>query len=75
MDGSPVSCFVVAECEGALRPRRLLLCGHRPGAAQMWDLTAPIDKAAKPSQTVGGSGMLFKTINYGILLRRVIRLK
>ncbi|CAK1550473.1 unnamed protein product [Leptosia nina] len=56
VDGSPVSCFVVAECEGALRPRRLLLCGHRSGAAQMWDLTAPIDKAAKPSQTVAGSG-------------------
>ncbi|CAH4036884.1 BTB/POZ domain-containing protein KCTD3 [Pieris brassicae] len=56
VDGSPVSCFVVAECEGALRPRRLLLCGHRSGATQMWDLTAPIDKAAKPSQTVGGSG-------------------
>ncbi|XP_053613493.1 BTB/POZ domain-containing protein KCTD3 [Plodia interpunctella] len=48
VDGSAVSCFVVAECEGALRPRRLLLCGHRSGATQMWDLTAPIDKAAKP---------------------------
>lgn len=47
VDGSAVSCFVVAECEGALRPRRLLLCGHRSGATQMWDLTAPIDKAAK----------------------------
>ncbi|CAH0728519.1 unnamed protein product, partial [Brenthis ino] len=47
VDGSAVSCFVVAECEGALRPRRLLLCGHRSGAAQMWDLTAPIDRAAR----------------------------
>ncbi|CAH0400560.1 unnamed protein product [Chilo suppressalis] len=52
VDGSAVSCFVVAECEGALRPRRLLLCGHRSGATQMWDLTAPIDKAAKPAQAV-----------------------
>ncbi|XP_038206901.1 BTB/POZ domain-containing protein KCTD3 [Zerene cesonia] len=50
VDGSPVSCFVVAvQCEGALRPRRLLLCGHRSGAAQMWDLTAPVDKAARPA--------------------------
>ncbi|XP_028170407.1 BTB/POZ domain-containing protein KCTD3 [Ostrinia furnacalis] len=56
VDGSAVSCFVVAECEGALRPRRLLLCGHRSGAAQMWDLTAPIDKAAKPVQPVAGNG-------------------
>lgn len=51
-----MSCFVVAECEGALRPRRLLLCGHRSGAAQMWDLTAPIDKAAKPTQPVAANG-------------------
>ncbi|XP_023935970.1 BTB/POZ domain-containing protein KCTD3 [Bicyclus anynana] len=62
VDGSAVSCFVVAECEGALRPRRLLLCGHRSGATQMWDLTGPIDKAAKALQAVasattsGGSG-------------------
>ncbi|KAF9415458.1 hypothetical protein HW555_006880 [Spodoptera exigua] len=55
VDGSAVSCFVVAECEGALRPRRLLLCGHRSGATQMWDLTAPIDKAVK-LQPVPGSG-------------------
>ncbi|OWR45596.1 hypothetical protein KGM_202336 [Danaus plexippus plexippus] len=57
VDGSAVSCFVVVECEGALRPRRLLLCGHRSGAAQMWDLTAHIDRAAKPTQAVaGGNG-------------------
>ncbi|XP_013183852.1 BTB/POZ domain-containing protein KCTD3 [Amyelois transitella] len=56
VDGSAVSCFVVAECEGALRPRRLLLCGHRSGATQMWDLTAPIDKAAKPGQAVAAGG-------------------
>nr|XP_026494338.1 BTB/POZ domain-containing protein KCTD3 isoform X1 [Vanessa tameamea] len=56
VDASAVSCFVVAECEGALRPRRLLLCGHRSGAAQMWDLTAPIDKAAKPAQAVSANG-------------------
>lgn len=56
VDGSAVSCFVVAECEGALRPRRLLLCGHRSGATQMWDLTAPIDKAARPVQAVGNGG-------------------
>ncbi|XP_049877979.1 BTB/POZ domain-containing protein KCTD3 [Pectinophora gossypiella] len=55
VDGSAVSCFTVAECEGALRPRRLLLCGHRSGAAQMWDLTAPIDKAAKQNQGVAAS--------------------
>ncbi|XP_063628027.1 BTB/POZ domain-containing protein KCTD3 [Cydia splendana] len=55
VDGSAVSCFAVAECEGALRPRRLLLCGHRSGAAQMWDLTAAIDKAAKPATSVGSS--------------------
>ncbi|XP_041969332.1 BTB/POZ domain-containing protein KCTD3 [Aricia agestis] len=48
VDGSGVSCFVVAECEGALRPRRLLVCGHRSGAAQLWDLTAHIDRAARP---------------------------
>ncbi|XP_026314953.1 BTB/POZ domain-containing protein KCTD3 [Hyposmocoma kahamanoa] len=53
VDSSAVSCFTVAECEGALRPRRLLLCGHRSGAAQMWDLTAAIDKAAKPGPTPG----------------------
>lgn len=53
VDGSAVSCFTVAECEGALRPRRLLLCGHRSGAAQMWDLTAAIDKAAKLGPTPG----------------------
>ncbi|GBP74602.1 hypothetical protein EVAR_49183_1 [Eumeta japonica] len=47
VDGSAVSCFVVAECEGALRPRRLLLCGHRSGAAQMWDLTGSIDRLTK----------------------------
>lgn len=52
VDGSAVSCFTVAECEGALRPRRLLLCGHRSGAAQMWDLTAPIDRAVKPASSV-----------------------
>ncbi|CAG4957455.1 unnamed protein product [Colias eurytheme] len=57
VDGSPVSCFVVAvQCEGALRPRRLLLCGHRSGAAQMWDLTAPVDKAARPAQPVAANG-------------------
>ncbi|XP_050551195.1 BTB/POZ domain-containing protein KCTD3 [Spodoptera frugiperda] len=55
VDGSAVSCFVVAECEGALRPRRLLLCGHRSGATQMWDLTAPIDRAVK-LQPVPGNG-------------------
>ncbi|KAJ0173557.1 hypothetical protein K1T71_010706 [Dendrolimus kikuchii] len=48
VDGSGVSCFVVAECEGALRPRRLLVCGHRSGAAQLWDLTAHIDRAVRP---------------------------
>ncbi|XP_026743077.1 BTB/POZ domain-containing protein KCTD3-like isoform X1 [Trichoplusia ni] len=53
VDGSAVSCFVVAECEGALRPRRLLFCGHRSGATQMWDLTAPIDKAVKPPTVAG----------------------
>ncbi|XP_045776444.1 BTB/POZ domain-containing protein KCTD3 [Maniola jurtina] len=55
VDGSAVSCFVVAECEGALRPRRLLLCGHRSGATQMWDLTGPIDKAAKTLQAVASA--------------------
>ncbi|CAH2094700.1 unnamed protein product [Euphydryas editha] len=55
VDGSAVSCFVVAECEGALRPRRLLLCGHRSGAAQMWDLTAPIDRAARPAPAAAGT--------------------
>lgn len=57
VDGSAVSCFVVAECEGALRPRRLLLCGHRSGATQMWDLTAPIDKAVKLPPVPGNGGM------------------
>ncbi|XP_059053337.1 BTB/POZ domain-containing protein KCTD3 [Achroia grisella] len=56
VDGSAVSCFVVAECEGALRPRRLLLAGHRSGATQMWDLTAPIDRAAKPAAPHSGEG-------------------
>ncbi|XP_073950300.1 BTB/POZ domain-containing protein KCTD3 [Choristoneura fumiferana] len=56
VDGSAVSCFMIAECEGALRPRRLLLCGHRSGAAQMWDLTGAIDKAAKPLAIVNGNG-------------------
>ncbi|CAH2045175.1 unnamed protein product, partial [Iphiclides podalirius] len=58
VDGSAVSCFTVAECEGALRPRRLLLCGHRSGAAQLWDLTAPTDRAARPLPPApnGGEG-------------------
>ncbi|CAG9132843.1 unnamed protein product [Plutella xylostella] len=60
VDGSAVSCFALAECEGALRPRRLLLCGHRSGATQIWDLSAAIDRAAKTVcvqsvQTAGGS--------------------
>ncbi|CAB3249305.1 unnamed protein product [Arctia plantaginis] len=58
VDGSAVSCFVLAECEGALRPRRLLLCGHRSGATQMWDITGPIDRAVKLNQpgSVAGNG-------------------
>ncbi|KPJ18265.1 BTB/POZ domain-containing protein KCTD3 [Papilio machaon] len=59
VDGSAVSCFTVAECEGALRPRRLLLCGHRSGAAQLWDLTAPTDRAARvgpPAAPNSGEG-------------------
>ncbi|XP_072929793.1 BTB/POZ domain-containing protein KCTD3 [Epargyreus clarus] len=53
VDGSGVSCFVVAECEGALRPRRLLVCGHRSGAAQLWDLTAHVDRAARAPPSAG----------------------
>ncbi|XP_050674971.1 BTB/POZ domain-containing protein KCTD3 [Leptidea sinapis] len=55
VDGSGVCCFVVAECEGALRPRRLLVCGHRSGAAQLWDLTAHIDRAARAPHTAPAS--------------------
>ncbi|XP_068619313.1 BTB/POZ domain-containing protein KCTD3 isoform X2 [Battus philenor] len=56
VDGSAVSCFTVAECEGALRPRRLLLCGHRSGAAQLWDLTAPTDRAARAAPPAAPNG-------------------
>ncbi|KAJ2953393.1 hypothetical protein O0L34_g983 [Tuta absoluta] len=74
VDGSAVSCFTVAECEGALRPRRLLLCGHRSGATQMWDLTAPIDKAAKPAQGVGGEGDDYPATDGGPTPDELVRL-
>ncbi|KAG6455448.1 hypothetical protein O3G_MSEX009226 [Manduca sexta] len=77
VDGSAVSCFVVAECEGALRPRRLLLCGHRSGAAQMWDLTAPIDRAAKPpppSAAATGEGDESPTADGGPTPDELVRL-
>ncbi|KAI5630997.1 BTB/POZ domain-containing protein [Phthorimaea operculella] len=74
VDGSAVSCFTVAECEGALRPRRLLLCGHRSGATQMWDLTAPIDKAAKPPQGVATEGDEYPATDGGPTPDELVRL-
>ncbi|KAI5098287.1 SH3KBP1-binding protein 1, partial [Silurus meridionalis] len=51
VDGTPITAFVVHECEGSSRigsrPRRFLFSGHGNGSIQMWDLTTAMEIAAK----------------------------
>ncbi|XP_067316954.1 SH3KBP1-binding protein 1 isoform X2 [Anolis sagrei] len=47
VDGSPITAFMVQECEGSSRigsrPRRYLFTGHSNGSLQMWDLTTAME--------------------------------
>ncbi|XP_066279834.1 BTB/POZ domain-containing protein KCTD3-like isoform X1 [Branchiostoma lanceolatum] len=58
VDGSPLSCFCVHECEGSSRmgsrPRRYLFTGHANGSIQMWDLTTALSKVDKDSKDTDG---------------------
>ncbi|XP_061538187.1 SH3KBP1-binding protein 1 [Phycodurus eques] len=51
VDGTPITAFVVHECEGSSRigsrPRRYLFSGHANGSIQMWDLTTAMEIAGK----------------------------
>ncbi|XP_078786342.1 SH3KBP1-binding protein 1 isoform X1 [Oryzias latipes] len=51
VDGTPITAFVVHECEGSSRigsrPRRYLFSGHGNGSIQMWDLTTAMEIAGK----------------------------
>uniref|UniRef100_A0A8D0DGY6 BTB/POZ domain-containing protein KCTD3 n=1 Tax=Salvator merianae TaxID=96440 RepID=A0A8D0DGY6_SALMN len=47
VDGSPITAFMVQECEGSSRigsrPRRYLFTGHSNGSLQLWDLTTALE--------------------------------
>ncbi|XP_015263145.1 PREDICTED: SH3KBP1-binding protein 1 isoform X1 [Gekko japonicus] len=47
VDGSPITAFMVQECEGSSRigsrPRRYVFTGHSNGGVQMWDLTTAME--------------------------------
>ncbi|KAL0972863.1 hypothetical protein UPYG_G00195670 [Umbra pygmaea] len=51
VDGTPITSFMVHECEGSSRigsrPRRYLFSGHANGCMQMWDLTTAVEIAGK----------------------------
>nr|XP_026695962.1 BTB/POZ domain-containing protein KCTD3 [Ciona intestinalis] len=51
IDGSPISCFCLHECEGSSRmgsrPRRYLFTGHMNGTIQMWDMSTALDAFTK----------------------------
>ncbi|XP_066540527.1 SH3KBP1-binding protein 1 isoform X2 [Hoplias malabaricus] len=51
VDSTPITAFVVHECEGSSRigsrPRRYLFSGHGNGSIQMWDLTTAMEIAGK----------------------------
>lgn len=47
VDGSPINCFTIHECEGparlSSRPRRYIFTGHDNGSIQLFDLTTAIE--------------------------------
>ncbi|XP_076807120.1 BTB/POZ domain-containing protein KCTD3-like isoform X2 [Clavelina lepadiformis] len=61
VDGSPISCFCLHECEGSSRmgsrPRRYLFTGHANGTIQIWDMTTALDlsnPSKDPNKGLGG---------------------
>uniref|UniRef100_H2YKV9 BTB domain-containing protein n=1 Tax=Ciona savignyi TaxID=51511 RepID=H2YKV9_CIOSA len=58
IDGSPISCFCLHECEGSSRmgsrPRRYLFTGHVNGTIQMWDMSTALDIFAKSDTKEAG---------------------
>ncbi|XP_008112015.2 SH3KBP1-binding protein 1 isoform X2 [Anolis carolinensis] len=57
VDGSPITAFMVQECEGSSRigsrPRRYLFTGHSNGSLQMWDLTTAMEMVEQAPNTGG----------------------
>ncbi|KAH0631479.1 hypothetical protein JD844_005813 [Phrynosoma platyrhinos] len=57
VDGSPITAFMVQECEGSSRigsrPRRYLFTGHSNGSLQMWDLTTAMEMVDQVPDTGG----------------------
>lgn len=60
VDGSPISCFTIHECEGptrvSTRPRRYIFTGHDNGSIQLFDLTTAIELRSNELNSNATSG-------------------